>query len=198
MNLEALRGEFSAAGAWLEGHFVLSSGLHSSIYLQCARALMEPDRAARLCGALAGRVQEALAGAGDEVSLCVSPAMGGVIAGYEAARQLGVPSVFAERVEGVFRFRRGFEIPPGAACVVVEDVVTTGGSVRECIAAVREAGGRVVLAAALVDRSGGRADVGVQLVALLEIDAPHYAADDIPPELRAIPPVSPGSRRLPG
>ena len=198
MKTEEIRAEFLAAGAWLEGHFVLSSGLHSSVYLQCARALMDPERSARLCGELARRIREALAEAGESVSFCVSPAMGGVIAGYEAARQLGVPSMFAERVGGAFRFRRGFEVPSGAACVVVEDVVTTGGSVRECIAALHDAGGRAVLAAALVDRSAGRADVGVPLVSLLRIDAPQFPPDAVPPALQAIPPVSPGSRRLAG
>ena len=195
MKPEEVIAEFSAAGAWLEGHFVLTSGLHSSIYVQCARALMEPKRAGRLCGALADRIRQALSDVGT-ISLCVSPALGGVIAGYETARQLGISSIFAERVQGVFCFRRGFDIPPGTDCVVVEDVVTTGGSVRECIAALRDTGGRAVLAATLVDRSGGRADVGVPLVSLLQIDAPQYAPEAVPPSLRAISPVSPGSRRL--
>ena len=198
MNCGEVRAEFSAAGAWLDGHFVLSSGLHSSVYIQCARALMDPQRAARLCGSLALRIRQALADADEQATFCVSPALGGVIAGYETARQLGVESVFAERVGGEFRFRRGFRISRGVSCVVVEDVVTTGGSVRECIAAVRDAGGHVVLAAALVDRSDGRADVGVPLVSLLRIDAPHYSPDALPAALRAVKPVSPGSRRLAG
>ena len=197
MKPEEVVAEFSAADAWLEGHFVLTSGLHSSIYVQCARALMDPTRAGRLCGALADRVRQCPVDVGT-VSLCVSPALGGVIAGYETARQLAVPAIFAERVKGVFRFRRGFDIPAGADCLVVEDVVTTGGSVRECIAALRDAGGQALLAATLVDRSGGRADVGVPLVSLLQIDAPQYAPEAVPPVLRAIPPVSPGSRRLAG
>ncbi len=196
MTPDEVRAELKAAGAWLEGHFVLSSGLHSSLYLQCARALMDPARAERLCAALAARVRDALAATGESAALCVSPAMGGVVAGYETARQLGLRSVFAERADGVFRFRRGFEIPSGAACAIVEDVVTTGGSVRECAAAIREAGGRPVVTGALVDRSGGRADAGAPLVALLEVEAPQFEPDRVPAEMAAIPPVSPGSRRL--
>ena len=197
MTEREIREEFEAAGAWLQGHFILSSGLHSSLYLQCARVLMDPARAERLCGALARKIRSALERRGEEAAvLCVSPAMGGVIAGYETARQLGVPSVFAERVEGMFRFRRGFGIPEGARCVMVEDVVTTGGSIRECAAAVRKAGGVPALSAALVDRSGGSADAGAPLVALLAVDAPQYAPEEVPAALGAVPTESPGSRRL--
>ena len=186
--------EFRAADALLEGHFILSSGKHSPAYLQCARVMMDPARGARLCGALAGRIGTRHgAGAFD---LCVSPAMGGVIVGYEVARHLGLPSVFAERVEGAFVFRRGFDIAPGTRCLMVEDVVTTGLSSRECIAAIRDAGGDVVGGAALVDRSGGKADIGVPLTALVSLTIPVYAASEMPDSLAALPAVKPGSRGL--
>lgn len=198
MNSEQVLEELRAADAYLEGHFVLSSGRHSPVYVQCARALMDPARSARLCGALATIVRDALTQTDQSITLCVSPAMGGVVIGYEMARQLGIPSIFAERQEGEFRFRRGFQIAPGTECLVVEDVVTTGGAVRECVTAVHAAGGRVPLAAALVDRSDGQADTGAPLVSLLRINAPTYPPDHVPLELAAIPPDRPGSRHLSG
>lgn len=190
---DAVLDEFRAAGALLEGHFILSSGLRSAVYLQCARVMMDPARGARLCGALADKIRASEIG---EIDLCVSPAMGGVIVGYELARQLGVPSIFAERVEGRFQFRRGFALPEGARVLMVEDVVTTGLSSRECLEAIRAAGGNPVGGAALVDRSGGEADIGVPLVALTRIRAPAYAPENLPPELAAIPAAKPGSRGL--
>jgi len=185
--------EFRDAGALLEGHFILTSGRRSAAYMQCARVLMDPRRADRLCGALAGKVRAAT---GDDVSLVFSPAMGGVVVGYEMARQLGTPAIFFERVDGKFALRRGFDIPEGSRCLMVEDVVTTGLSSRECIAAAREAGAEVVAGCCLVDRSGGQADIGVPLIALAAIDIPTYAPDELPPELEAIPAVKPGSRSL--
>lgn len=187
--LDAFRG----AGALLEGHFKLSSGLHSGVYLQCARVMMNPALGGALCGALAIELRREQ---GDEIALCVSPAMGAVIVGYETARGLGVPSVFMERPDGVFELRRGFEIAPGARCVMVEDVVTTGKSSRECIDAIARAGGTCVGAACLIDRSGGRADLGVPLTALARIDAPIYQPDALPPALADIPAIKPGSRRM--
>lgn len=192
MNQEAILSEFRAADALLEGHFRLSSGLHSPIYLQCARVLMDPKRAARLCAALAGRIRDRFG----EIDLVVSPAMGGLIVGYETARQLGACSVFTERVDGRFQLRRGFTIDPGARIVMVEDVVTTGLSSQECIAAIRQAGGAVVAAASLVNRSGGKAKLDAPLVSLLELDVPVYASDRLPPALAALPAVKPGSRGL--
>ena len=184
---------FRQAGALLEGHFILSSGLHSPVYLQCARVLMDPRRAVELCRALALKVTAEIRG---NIDLVVSPAMGGVVVGYEMARQLGTESIFAERVDGQFTLRRGFEISDKARVLMVEDVVTTGLSSRECIACIRECGGNVVGAAALVDRSGGTTDLGVRLVSLLTIEAPTYTAEDLPEELAAIPAVKPGSRHL--
>ncbi len=186
--------EFRDAGALLEGHFILSSGRHSAVYLQCARVLMDPVRAGRLCAALAKKLRTA--GLVDGIEMIVSPAMGGVVVGYEMGRQLGVPAIFAERVEGRLALRRGFAINPGQRILMVEDVVTTGLSSRECLALIREQGGEPVAATALIDRSGGRADLGVPFLALATIDAPSYAPDEVPPELARIPAVKPGSRDL--
>jgi orotate phosphoribosyltransferase len=190
-NDDVLR-EFREAGALREGHFILSSGLHSPIFLQKNLVFMYPDRCERLCRALAALIQERVG----EVDLCVSPAVGGIIPGYETARQLGVPSIYVEREEGRLTFRRGFELPPGARVAMVEDIVSTGLSSRECVEAIRAAGGTVACAACLVDRSGGRADPGAPMVALATLDVPAYRADELPPELAAIPPQDPGSRRL--
>lgn len=184
--------EFRASGALRTGHFILSSGLHSSTFLQKNLVFMHPDRCARLCKALAEKI-EATVG---KVDVCVSPAVGGIIPGYETARHLGVPSIYVEREGGKFVFRRAFSISPGARIAMVEDIVSTGLSSRECVAAIQEAGGNVVVAAAIVDRSGGKADPGVPFVALATLDIPAYPADALPPELAAIPTEDPGSRRL--
>jgi orotate phosphoribosyltransferase len=193
LSHEDVLNEFRAAGALLEGHFVLSSGLHSPRYLQCARVLMDPARAARLCKALADKVR---AGGFSNIDLVVSPAMGGVVVGYEMARQLNVPSIFFERVEGKLDLRRGFDIAQGARVLMVEDIVTTGLSSRECIEGIAAHGGQTVAAACLINRSGGKADVGVPLFALTELDVPTYAADALPPELATMPAIKPGSRGL--
>lgn len=192
MTEDAVLDEFRAAGALLEGHFILSSGLHSGRYLQCARVLMDPARAARLCSTLAGIVRGRL----PAVDLVASPAMGGVIVGYEMARQLGVSAVFFERVEGKLTLRRGFSIPEGSRVLMVEDIVTTGLSSRECITEIEREGGKVVGAACLIDRSGGKAELPVPLVALAQLSIPTYGADALPPELASIPAVKPGSRGL--
>lgn len=193
MTEEDVLAQFRQAGALLEGHFLLSSGLHSPVYIQCARLLMDPVRAELVCAALASKVEENL---DQEIDLVVSPAMGGVIVGYEMARQLKVKGLFTERVDGLLELRRGFEIPRGARVLMVEDIVTTGLSSRECIECIRGLGGNVVGAACLVDRSAGKADVGVPLVPLLVMDAPTYAEDALPRALAAIPAEKPGSRAL--
>ena len=193
MNTEDVLDIFRECGALLEGHFILSSGLRSPVFLQKAKVFMYPEKAARLCRALADKLRAEGYGG---VSKIVSPAVGGIIPGYETARHLGVPAVYTERVEGRFELRRGFELAPGEEVLVVEDIVTTGLSSRECIQAIRDAGGDVVAAACIVDRSGGKADVGVPLIALATLDVPAYPADALPPELAAIPTTDPGSRRL--
>ena len=183
---------FREAGAILEGHFILTSGLRSPVFLQKARVFMYPDKTERLCRALAAKVRAAGLG---RIDLIVSPAVGGIVPGYETARQLGVPAVWVEREGGAFRLRR-FEMPAGARVLIVEDIVTTGLSSRETVAAVQALGAEVVAEACLIDRSGGEADVGVPLIALARIQVPAYPADQIPPELAAIPAVKPGSRGL--
>ena len=183
--------EFRDAGALLEGHFILSSGLRSPRYLQCARLLMDPARAERIAQALAERIPEEVR---DRIDVVVSPAMGGVIIGHEMGRALGRPAIFVERPEGRFELRRGFRLDPGQKVLLVEDVVTTGLSSREAIKAVEETGAVVIAAASIVDRSSGKADLGVPYTSLIRIDVPTYAADALPPELAAIPPVKPGSR----
>lgn len=185
--------EFRQAGALLEGHFILSSGLHSPVFFQKALVFQYPDRTERLCRALAEKVRAAVRG---RIDIVVSPAMGGIIPGYETARAFGVPAIFTEREEGVVTLRRGFELKPGQRVLLVEDIVTTGLSSRECLEAIRETGAEVAAAACLIDRSGGRADIGAPLIALAQVDAPAYAPDDLPPELAVIPAVKPGSRDL--
>ena len=191
MTDDEILEEFRAAEALLEGHFILSSGLRSPRYLQCARVLMDPRRAERLARALAAKLPPEVR---DSIDLVVSPAMGGVIIGHEMGRALGTRALFVERPEGIFELRRGFRIERGERVLLVEDVVTTGLSSREAIAAITEAGGKVVGAASLVDRSGGAADFGVPFTALIRIDVPTYVADDLPPELASIPAIKPGSR----
>ena len=192
MTSEDVIAEFRACGALREGHFVLSSGLHSPVFLQKNLVFMHADRTERLCRALADKITQLVG----KVDIVVSPAVGAIIPGYETARHLGVPSVYVEREGGAFKLRRGFHLAPGARVAMVEDIVTTGLSSRECITAIREAGGEVVCAASIVDRSGGRADVSAPLVALATLDVPAYPADVLPPELAALPIEDPGSRRL--
>jgi len=191
MSDEDILAEFRAADALLEGHFILSSGLRSPRYLQCARVLMDGARAERLASALAAKIPANIRA---EIEVVVSPAMGGVIIGHEMGRALGRPAMFVERPRGVFELRRGFRLDRGAKVLMVEDVVTTGLSSREAIDAVRAAGGDAIAEAALVDRSSGKADLGVPFVPLIRIDVPTYDACALPPELAAIPAVKPGSR----
>lgn len=193
MKIEHVLEEFRAAGALLEGHFVLSSGLHSDRYLQCARVMMDAKRGARLCAGLAEMVRARIK---TPIDLVVSPAMGGVVVGYEMGRQLGVPAIFFERLEGQFTLRRGFEIAPGARVLMVEDIVTTGLSSRECIAAIAAAGGSATAAACLVDRSAGKADIGVPLVALAQVEISTFSSDNLPEKLKDLPAVKPGSRGM--
>ncbi|NIX77064.1 orotate phosphoribosyltransferase [Microvirga terricola] len=184
--------EFRSAGALLEGHFVLSSGLHSPVFLQKMFVFQDPTRTERVCKALAAKIREAYG----EVDYVVSPAVGGIVPGYETARHLGCKAIFVERENGEFVLRRGFVIPEGARVVMVEDIVTTGLSSRECLAALREHPGKILGAACLIDRSGGKADLGTPLVSLVQLDIPAYAPDQLPPELAALPAVKPGSRNL--
>jgi orotate phosphoribosyltransferase len=192
MTEDEIIAEFRAADALLEGHFILSSGLHSPRYLQCARVLMDPARAARLAEALADTLPAELRAT---IDLVVSPAMGGVVIGHEMGRALGREAIFVERPSGTFELRRGFRIEPGQKVLLVEDVVTTGLSSREAMKAVADAGGEVIAAAALVDRSDGTADLGVPFFPLIRLAVPVYEEAELPADLAAIPAVKPGSRR---
>jgi orotate phosphoribosyltransferase len=192
MTEDEIIAEFRAADALLEGHFILSSGLHSPRYLQCARVLMDPARAARLAEALADTLPDELRAA---IDLVVSPAMGGVVIGHEMGRALGREAIFVERPSGTFELRRGFRIEPGQKVLLVEDVVTTGLSSREAMKAVADAGGEVIAAAALVDRSDGTADLGVPFFPLIRLAVPVYEEAELPADLAAIPAAKPGSRR---
>lgn len=185
--------EFRSSQALLEGHFLLSSGRHSAYYLQCARVLMDPMRASRLAVAIAQKIPREVR---SQIQKVVSPAMGGVIIGHEMGRALGVEAMFVERPTGTFELRRGFALNPGDKVLMVEDVVTTGLSSREAIKAIEAAGGEVIAAAALIDRSAGAVDLGVPFFPLVALNFPTYAADELPPELAATPAVKPGSRAV--
>lgn len=187
---EAVMQVFRKTGAYLNGHFRLTSGLHSNEYLQCALVLQHPALAERL-----GRELAALLPACDVV---VSPAIGGLIIGHEVARAKGTRFLFTERDSAQMVLRRGFSVQPGEAVLVIEDVITTGGSTREVIKALTEAGGRVVGAGSVIDRSGGRADLGVPRVALATLDVVTYQPDDCPLCKQGIPVVKPGSRSVTG
>ncbi|MCK0195677.1 orotate phosphoribosyltransferase [Ancylobacter sp. 6x-1] len=194
MTQDEVMEEFRDAGALLEGHFILSSGLRSPVFLQKMFIFQDPARTEKLCRALAEKVTAAFG----PIDIVVSPAVGGIVPGYETARQLGAKAMFVERENGVFALRRGFAIPAGARVLMVEDIVTTGLSSRECLASLAEYPGTIVGAACLIDRSGGKADLGVKLVSLAQLDIPAYPADALPPELAAIPAIKPGSRGIQG
>lgn len=192
MTNDEVLAEFRAARALLEGHFILSSGLRSPVFLQKMFIFQDPARTEKLCKALAQKITDRFG----TIDVVVSPAVGGIVPGYETARQLGAKAIFVEREDGQFRLRRGFEIAEGARVLMVEDIITTGLSSRECLSAIADHPGKIVGAACLIDRSGGKADLGVPLVSLASIDIPSYPADNLPPELAAIPAVKPGSRGL--
>jgi orotate phosphoribosyltransferase len=192
MTPDQVLAEFRAAGALLEGHFILSSGLRSPVFLQKMFIFMDPERTATLCRALAAKIEARFG----RIDYVVSPAVGGIVPGYETARHLKAKAIFVERENGQFALRRGFAIPAGAKAIMVEDIVTTGLSSRECLHAIRNEPGTIVGAACLVDRSNGKADLGIPLVSLVQLDIPAYSPDALPPELAAIPPVKPGSRAL--
>jgi orotate phosphoribosyltransferase len=194
MTEDEILAEFRAAEALLDGHFILSSGLHSPLYLQCARVLMDPSRASRLASALVRSLPLEIKA---RISMVVSPAMGGIIIGHEVGRSLGLEAVFLERPGGTFELRRGFRLDPGQKVLMVEDVVTTGLSSREAIQAIAAAGGEAVAAAALVDRSNGLADLGVPFFPLIRLDVPVYEPEALPPELAGLPAEKPGSRKAP-
>ncbi|HAU23015.1 MAG TPA: orotate phosphoribosyltransferase [Erythrobacter sp.] len=191
MNEDEVLSEFRTSGALLEGHFRLSSGRHSAHYLQCARVLMDAERAGKLARALAQKIPREIR---NEIDVVVSPAMGGIIIGHEMGRALGKEAMFLERPDGEFHLRRGFALESGAKVLMVEDVVTTGLSSREAIEAVGREGGEVIAEASLIDRSAGEVDLGVPFFPLVAISFPTYAEDEIPAELAKKPVTKPGSR----
>lgn len=192
MNTQDVVDIFKQAGAILEGHFILTSGRHSGTYMQKAKVFMHADMTEKLCRGLAEKIR---AGVDGQIDYVVGPAIGGLIPSYETSRHLGIPSIWVERENGQFRLRR-FEIAKGARVVIVEDIVTTGLSIRETVDAMRAAGADVVAAACIVDRSAGKVDVGVPLIALAEYEVASYPADALPAELAAIPAIKPGSRNI--
>ncbi|MEL7453476.1 MAG: orotate phosphoribosyltransferase [Pseudomonadota bacterium] len=192
MQTEDVLNIFRDAGALLEGHFILSSGRRSSIFLQKALVFSQPEKSEALCKALA----EKLVARFGEIDVVAGPAVGGIIPGYELARQLGARAIFAERVDGELTFRRGFSIKPTDRVLIAEDIVTTGLSFRETVLALEGLPGETVGGACIIDRSGGKVDVGCDLVALASAEFPDYAPDNLPPELAAMEPVKPGSRGL--
>ena len=192
MTDEEIIGELRGCDALLEGHFLLSSGRHSAHYLQCARVLMDPERASRLAFALCQKIPRDIR---SQIDVVVSPAMGGLIIGHEMGRALGKNAMFLERPEGTFELRRGFALEKGARVLMVEDVVTTGKSSVEAIEAVGREGGEVIAEAALVDRSSGEADMGVPFFPLIQLSFPTYPEDEVPERLKAVPVTKPGSRK---
>ncbi len=185
--------EFKKCGALLEGHFILSSGLHSTKYLQCALALSKPKLAKKLTLALGEKIKNRF---NEHIDFVVAPAMGGLIIGHQIAMFLDLPFLFLERVDGEFNLRRGFSIKSGSNCLMIEDVVTTGLSSKEAINVVNSLGGNVIGEASLIDRSGGKVDIGIELLSLVTLDIPTYESDKIPDDLKLIPAEKPGSRNL--
>ncbi|MCI4644835.1 MAG: orotate phosphoribosyltransferase [Hyphomonadaceae bacterium] len=192
MKTEDVLDIFRDAGALFNGHFILSSGRRSPVFLQKALVFSRPDLSEKLCAALAEKVRAQFG----EIDVVAGPAVGGIIPGYETARHLGARAIFAERVDGKLTFRRGFAIQPGERVLICEDIVTTGLSFRETVEALADLPGEVVGGACTIDRSGGTADVGCELVALASVQFPDYAPEDVPADLAKIEAVKPGSRGL--
>ncbi len=189
LDIESATKIFTEAGALLQGHFKLTSGRHSNRYMQCAQVLQYPAFTEQLARHITEQFQD------DKIELVVGPAMGGIIVAYEVARQLGVPGIFTERQDGEMQLRRGFEIPPGRRVLVVEDVITTGGSVQEVIDIVKKAGGELTGVAVLVDRSAGKVTFGVKQVAVLPMEIESWTEEDCPMcKAGQGAPIKPGSR----
>lgn len=189
MTNDEVIDRFKQRGALLEGHFQLSSGLHSSVYLQCAIALQSTSDAIEFGAALAERLR------GEEIETVASPAIGGLVIGYEVARQLGARFIWTERENGAMTLRRGFTLRPGERLLVVEDVITTGGSTRDTIEALGASGGKVIAAASIIDRSGGKADVGVPRISLATLKVMALSPGECPACERGEAVVKPGSRK---
>jgi orotate phosphoribosyltransferase len=193
MNTQDVLNEFRRVGALLEGHFILSSGRRSPVFLQKALVFSHPPTTERLCAALARKLEAEFG----RIDVVVGPAVGGLIPGYETARALGCRSIYTEREGGVMSLRRGFTVAPEERVIIVEDIVTTGISMRETLEALKGARANVIGAACIVDRSNGKADVGgLEFVSLAAVDFPDYDANELPSELAKLPAIKPGSRGL--
>lgn len=193
MTKDEVLAIFAECGALLKGHFILSSGRHADTYLNKALVSRFPRPTEKLGAALAAKISERL---NESPTVVVAPAMGAILFGYETARAMDLPFLYTERENGAFTFRRGFALEPGQKVVVVEDIVSTGLSARECVEAVQKAGGVPLAVACIIDRSGGTADLGVPLLPLAELKIASYPADDLPDHLKDVPAVKPGSRGL--
>ena len=178
--------------ALIEGHFILSSGLHSEKYVQCAKLLSHPHKAEKLCLSLSEKIKESF----PQIDLILSPAMGGIIIGYEIAKILKIESIFAERVDGIFKLRRGFEIKKGQKILIVEDVITTGKSSLECSSLGTKVGAEILGYACLIDRSNGKSKINKKIVSQVEINIPTYKLEEIPDHLKDKKAIKPGSRNL--
>jgi orotate phosphoribosyltransferase len=176
----------------IEGHFILSSGLHSSKYVQCAQLMSKPSQALKICESLAEKIKLEL----DEIDLILSPAMGGIIVGYELGKLLNKETIFSERVNGEFKLRRDFKIEKGSKVLIVEDVITTGKSSLECSKLVLANNAIIAGYASIIDRSNGKSDIKKKIVSQVKLNIPTYQKDKLPKELSSIPPVKPGSRNL--
>lgn len=182
--------DFEESEAILHGHFVLSSGLHSGTYIQCAKIFENPNRAMKVCALLAEKIRKELVAS---IDLILSPAIGGIIVGYEVGRQLGIKTIFCERVNGKFELRRGFEIKKGDKILIVEDVITTGKSSLEAVKCAEENGGHVVAEASLIKRSR-ETKLPFPIIPLIELDIKNYSAEELPEKLKQLPITKPGSR----
>ena len=178
--------------ALIEGHFILSSGLRSDKYVQCAKLLMHPQKAERICKSLADKIKSSKI----VFDVVVSPAIGGILAGYEVARHLAVPTFFTERVDGKFTFRRGFELDKYKNVLIVEDVITTGKSSLECAATIQEFGGVIAGYACIIDRSGDKLLIKDKIISQIKLEIPSFAPDNMPDKLKNIKPIKPGSREI--
>jgi len=178
--------------ALIDGHFILSSGLHSSRYVQCAQLLSKPNEASKICNSLAEKIQSSF----EEFDLILSPAMGGIIIGYDIGRILNKETIFSERVDGKFKLRRDFLIKKNNKVLIIEDVITTGKSSLECSKLVNSAGAKIVGYACIIDRSKGESDIKEKIVSQIKLDIPTYTKDNLPESLSSIEAVKPGSRSL--
>ena len=178
--------------ALIEGHFILSSGLRSDKYVQCAKLLMHPQKAERICKSLADKIKNSKI----VFDIVISPAIGGILAGYEVARHLGVPTFFTERVDGKFTFRRGFELDKYKNALIVEDVITTGKSSLECAATIQEFGGVIAGYACIIDRSGDKLLIKDKIISQIKLEIPSFSSDNVPDRLKNIKPIKPGSREI--